>query len=189
MVEKYRVKNCVFQNNNAAAGGAIFTDNVKIRIENCEFTNNSAWQDNGGALYLNCADYEDCVIDVVNNVFTRNRAEVNGGAIKWNDIMPRFLTSNQFTENVALYGNDIASFPVKIQRVNTTGRLLEALPTLPSGQSAGVQLEYALIDHIDQVVKSDNSSEGEIMPYDSHTTVSGSTKITATDGILKFSDY
>ena len=61
-------------------------------------------------------------------------------------------------DNFALYGNDIASFPVLIERYTPSGRQLEEIPTLPSGQSAGVSIEYALIDHLGQVVTTDNKS-------------------------------
>ena len=45
-----------------------------------------------------------------NNRFTNNEAENAGGALKWDDVEPKFA-NNIFSNNYAkLYGNDIACF-------------------------------------------------------------------------------
>ena len=43
-----------------------------------------------------------------------NTALYAGGAIKWDDIIPSNLTDNIYSDNLALYGNDRASYPIKL---------------------------------------------------------------------------
>lgn len=50
---------------------------------------------------------------IENNTFANNKAMIEGGAIKWNDEMPLFL-NNIFFNNSAIYGENIASFPIRI---------------------------------------------------------------------------
>ena len=52
-------------------------------------------------------------MNIRNNTFTNNEATVEGGAIKWNDEMPTFL-DNIFSNNSAIYGKNIASFPIRM---------------------------------------------------------------------------
>ena len=50
---------------------------------------------------------------ISNNTFSNNKAIIEGGAIKWNDEMPLF-SDNLFFNNSAIYGENIASFPIRI---------------------------------------------------------------------------
>ena len=52
-------------------------------------------------------------MNIFNNTFSSNKATIEGGAIKWNDEMPVFL-NNKFVNNSAIYGENIASFPIRI---------------------------------------------------------------------------
>jgi len=50
---------------------------------------------------------------ISSNIFNSNVAFTEGGAVKWNDENPTFI-DNTFLNNSALYGADIASFPIRI---------------------------------------------------------------------------
>ena len=50
---------------------------------------------------------------ILNNTFSNNKAIIEGGGIKWNDEMP-LLLGNLFLNNSAIYGEDIACFPIRI---------------------------------------------------------------------------
>ena len=52
-------------------------------------------------------------IQIIDNIFMNNSAGLEGGAIKWSDEMPYFL-NNTYMNNSAIYGEDIASFPIRI---------------------------------------------------------------------------
>lgn len=52
-------------------------------------------------------------IKVSENFFQENSAKIEGGAIKWSDEQP-LIINNTFLNNSALYGNDIASFPLRL---------------------------------------------------------------------------
>ena len=81
-------------------------------LASSRFINNEAEKD-GGSLYLSCSS-ANCEFYVSNNTFTINRANNSGGAIKWNDVRPYNLSNNIFVDNSALYGNDIASYPIAL---------------------------------------------------------------------------
>ena len=94
-----------------------------MEIENWNFESNHATRGNGGALILECPDFDYCQFHVYDNTFTFNTAIISGGAIKWNDIQPYNLTLNTYHENYAVYGNDIASFPIKLEIINIPRKL------------------------------------------------------------------
>jgi len=52
-------------------------------------------------------------MNISDNTFVNNTALIEGGAIKWNDEMPFFL-NNLFLNNSAIYGDNIACFPIRI---------------------------------------------------------------------------
>ena len=85
-----------------------------IEIRDWIFESNSALNGDGGSLYLACPDFTYCEYDVYGNSFVSNTASISGGAIKWNDIIPFNLSLNTFDDNSAIYGNDIASYPIAI---------------------------------------------------------------------------
>ena len=54
---------------------------------------------------------------IKDNIFANNFALLEGGAIKWNDEMP-IISNNTFWNNIAVYGENIASFPLRISLKN-----------------------------------------------------------------------
>ena len=52
-------------------------------------------------------------LNITDNIFINNSAVLEGGAIKWNDEMP-IISNNTFENNTAVYGDNIASFPLRI---------------------------------------------------------------------------
>lgn len=69
----------------------------------------------GGGVYVFLSNevhfnYETNVID---SVFWNNSASWEGGAIKYN-LYPPVISNCSFESNSALYGNNIASYPVKM---------------------------------------------------------------------------
>ena len=112
VAENGSINNCNFTNNSASSGGAIYWVAEKGTISNCNFTNNSA-ADSGGAIYLNnftnSVNISNC--DFRNNSVSNNYFGVNrgGGAICLigNGIHIKNCT---FISNLAKYSNGGAIF-------------------------------------------------------------------------------
>mmetsp|Transcript_11803 Transcript_11803/g.1764 ORF Transcript_11803/g.1764 Transcript_11803/m.1764 type:complete len:92 (+) Transcript_11803:748-1023(+) len=75
-------------------------------------------------MILLCSDVKDCIFEVKSVVFNKNKACRNGGAFYWVDIMP-IETDVKYTDNTAHYGDDTASFPIRLQSINDQGELIE----------------------------------------------------------------
>ena len=103
----------------------------------------------------------EVIID--NNIFFGNLA-MEGGAIKWIESEPSKLDSNNFNSNKAIYGQNIAAFPLKIsliirqQNPNSSisdnfSQMLN-LKELQSGDYSSYLLNFQIIDHYNQTVVS-----------------------------------
>ena len=128
-----------FLDNVAENAGAIYVSNHIMEIRDWNFDSNRATLGDGGGLYLEWANNYDCEYDVYNNTFTKNLANISGGAVAWNDIMPYNLSNNTYELNSALYGNDIASYPIRIEIIDNESRILEdnyVISNIPSGYPA-----------------------------------------------------
>ena len=160
--------NCSFSNIQGSYGGVIYIENTELMINNSYFLNNSA--ENGGSIYFEC-DYilqDYCYLGLYNNTFNYNLAENHGGAIKWAFKKPEGILSNKFFGNIARnYGNDIASFPIKLAlQIYNTSNVSQITFSLPdslyqtlgpqkasSGQKMDFTMEFYLIDEENQKIK------------------------------------
>lgn len=84
----YTVDNCTFYNNTANYGGTIYGSTriakMKLTIENSSFEKNSVIKDkeataDGGCIAFAMSFLNDVTISIINNNFTKNSAESNGG--------------------------------------------------------------------------------------------------------------
>jgi len=89
---KIKLSNCVFSNNKAGLGGAIYADNIN-EIKEITFINNTAGK--GGAIYA------DTINEIGNCKFHYNTAS-RGGAVYANKIHE--IRSSKFTNNTAIEG-------------------------------------------------------------------------------------
>ena len=65
------------------------------------------------------------------------------------------MTRNTFENNTAAYGNETASFPVKImQVVNSTLQTVNQLENVPSGRSINSSLTFAIVDEDNKIMVS-----------------------------------
>ncbi|MEJ2704910.1 MAG: C10 family peptidase, partial [Sedimentisphaerales bacterium] len=72
------VMNCVFEQNAASIGGAIFNENAGPTLTNCTFNDNSAQA--GGAIYSH-GELGACSPVLTSCIFSANTAAFNGGAV------------------------------------------------------------------------------------------------------------
>lgn len=117
------------------------------------------------------------IMEISSNIFQYNKAIKEGGAVKWSDEQPSFF-NNSFENNSAVYGEDIASFPIRMilnffnksnfsasnylppdkNKIlwNTTYSKI-SLSNISSGNSIQFVLEFILLDVYGKIV---NLNEG-----------------------------
>ena len=100
-------------------------------------------------------------INIYDNVFENNTAKIDGGAIMWSDESPD-LCNNTFINNSAIYGENIASFPIRIILNIYNG-------TSDDGSNSNVifpQKDDILWNNTrETMLLLDNISSGNIIPY------------------------
>ena len=163
----------------ASPGGAIDTLNSQVNINTCTFENNRATD--GGAIAFRCEEGNTCTYNITGNTFRNNTALANGGAMHYDFYRPN-ISGNIYISNVALYGPDLAGFPVKIE--------IETLPTqiYVSGQQIEKLIQYKLIDHDGLTIATDSDSVITISPVQSTDKVIGNTDVTVNNGVATFKD-
>ncbi|CDW87526.1 UNKNOWN [Stylonychia lemnae] len=123
---KYQILDSIFQGCEAQqTGGAIFLDNIQyMTIESTKFQENKVKYSkdasnmevsgSGGAVYYTCnSQLLNCKFEIIRkSIFSKNSAEIKGGAIFWDTLEPIYLDSDIiFRDNSAkFYGNDVACF-------------------------------------------------------------------------------
>lgn len=100
---------------------------------------------------ISCNYLSPCQNLIEDNRFINNSALKDGGAIKY-DSYPPVLTNNTYTNNQAVYGTNVASYPVKIMKLNGT-RLEEftSVTDAPSGEALEYSVHLAIVD-VDGVI-------------------------------------
>ncbi|CAG9325837.1 unnamed protein product [Blepharisma stoltei] len=210
----YEISSCSFTENSANKGGALYINDLSGSILTTTFTSNKAISNQdfyeseitegiGGAIKLSCIKSEECKFSIKSCNFTGNSATYNGGAINWDDWKPK-LNDNYFMNNVAEYGNDYSSYPIKLMSVNENGELegyknrrrLEDIPisnfsllSVAPGQDSKKPIMVALVDNMNQIITTDNASLGELKSQNVSTIIAGITKVKAHKGIFTFSQY
>lgn len=209
----YSLFNNTYSGNTALGAGAVYVNGVSINIQQSFFLSNtatgtpatvasSAITGNAGGILLDCLDFTTCAYNLTDSYFEGNSAVGNGGGIYWRKIMPN-MTGTTFGRNTASYAPSVASYPVAIKGVDSNGTLLgytqsrvlttttqaASLEDVAPGQPVTMSLVLALVDHLGNIVKTDNSSPGELGTSSTDIGLSGTTKVTALNGIFNFSAF
>lgn len=108
------IENSYFFNNTVSdVGGVLFLNNIYfLKLQNNIFYFNIASY--GGVIFYDCFRNDSQLI-LQMNFFLKNKGLLEGGAIKWTFKEPLFIKKNSFIDNQAIYGNDIATLPVRIK--------------------------------------------------------------------------
>ena len=99
-------------------------------------------------------------ISIENNTFYGNSA-LQGGGICFTNVVPNpsFVSSNVFNDNNATYGNDFASYPIRMLLVqpDNTSFYNETLYRDTSNPGIPIQnsLTFELVDHFQNLVNLD----------------------------------
>lgn len=100
----HAIHDCIFEGNEANAGGAIFVSSANVSFNNLKFNNNKA--NSGGAVSVSSGPSLGKGLEIYNSEFTNNTAVDNGGAI---DVSGSFIVDNgKFTANSANSGGAIS---------------------------------------------------------------------------------
>ena len=108
LMGSYYILQSFFDHNQAFSnGGAIYAQNCPLQINSSNFTKNLA-NLMGGAIFFE--GNQNLVLN--NDNFLDNSAN-EGGAVKYTDMPPIFDNTTNFQQNSALYGPNIAAYPVR----------------------------------------------------------------------------
>ena len=174
----WTISNSTFDSCIANAGGAVYAETCSVCISDCFFLNNTAME-RGGAILL--AAQTPVLSIIQRSSFTRNWAGLKGGGICWEGTQsPPKFTDNQNLSNTALYGNDVASFPIALALKSSA-----SLSNVASGQMSNIPIILELVDYNGQVVTIEKSSFAQI----NSSNVEGATRVLVSNGRFTFSDY
>ena len=176
-----------------SGGGGIYAGNVNLlRIISSSLRDNSAEGVNagrGGGVLFDCDNLESnytCSTDFQDNIFTNNRAEVEGGGIATLIASISDLEGCTFQNNTSAYGGDITNSLTSIVankpllNANYT-HLGDILLTLASGQPMTDPIYIYLQDQEGNIITSDSSSTLLFTAVDQSTSMTGNL-ITAKNG-------
>ena len=90
-----------------------------------------------------------------------------------------------FENNLALYGKNIASYPIKIASIDHQSDII-TLTDVVSGQIYSPALKFELVDHDDQVNTIDNTSKIKIKLIAENTAVTGFAQSVVHQGVASF---
>ncbi|CDW79044.1 UNKNOWN [Stylonychia lemnae] len=130
-------------------GGAIVSHNSDLIIENSNF--DQCQSKIGGSIAIMCAGMNACKSKIYTSSFSNNYAILEGGSIYFDSYVPQGLETNTFTNNIAQYGDDIASFPVNINLISQT------IQTVASGQKYQGYILAEIVDLFNNRIKLDVS--------------------------------
>ncbi|CAI2375458.1 unnamed protein product [Moneuplotes crassus] len=181
------VQNSIFHQNgksNLLLGGGIQMEDSSVSIRNSTFSNNIAYV--GGAIYFSCSSTVLCYLNLSNNTFEHNSASFKGGALYYDYSRPIFGDSLVYTNNTANYGNNIASYAVKVTFANDSRAPLK-LNDFGSGLAYPETLNFAVRDYDDQVMNLNSQDQIRMSATNSKTTeVKGFNSAPLRNGIAEF---
>jgi len=137
-------------------GGALKIYDSSLRITNCLFNQNIAHS--GGAIFFTWSSLNSWNLDIEDSHFTSNRATEKGGAIYYDYKRPNFITNISYLNNTASYGPNIASYGVKITFSTSTSTDMK-ISNLGSGITYEQQMKLVVRDYDDQVMVLNNENQ------------------------------
>jgi hypothetical protein len=168
----------------SAKGSAFRIQNSVLIIEETKFHNNTAHS--GGAISFEWTSLAFCELIIRNSTFIGNKGIDEGGAIYYNYKRPT-LDNVTFDSNEAIYGPDIASYPVKIRIRNNQSTQTTRLSNVGSGVKHDEVLYLMLLDYDDQVMVLNNVNQIIITSIDrNNSSVLGTNSALLRSGVATF---
>ena len=163
-------------------GGALYIYRSNVTVSDSTFTNNTASK--GGAVQIDCSLTRQCTNTITNSTFTDNSAKIQGGAINYN-MNPPVMSLNSFSNNSAVYGDNIASYPVKIVQTDSGDSNIH-IEGAASGLKHTDTLSFEIIDFEGQVVNNENKDTVKIASSTSEVSLSGTNFAKINNGTIEF---
>ena len=127
-----------------------------------------------------------CSYSLLNTEISYSNAEAKGGAIFYDLYRPE-LENNTFVNNTARYGNDIASYPIKIKLKDIDSDSI-MLNDVVSGQMYSPTLVFLLVDHDEQQIFTDSFSTIKINSLSNNTSLDGTLVVAVNQGEATFDE-
>ena len=151
-------------------GGALHMINSNSTMMNMTFNHNTAQI--GGAIHISCDNYDICQNTISDSNISYNYAVEQGGAINYDFRRPEISNNIIFIENVAQYGPNIASYPVRIvNSVNMNDPIV--LTNVASGLVYQETIRMLLIDFDNQTMNLVNNDQIKIVQVTSGAQLKG----------------
>mmetsp|Transcript_33503 Transcript_33503/g.58684 ORF Transcript_33503/g.58684 Transcript_33503/m.58684 type:complete len:1193 (+) Transcript_33503:2-3580(+) len=176
-----RIEDSSFNNCTAQQGGALYIAHAPLEIASSHFQNNTAQI---GGCIVHLSTDEKFSFELLYNEFISSSASI-GGAVYWNGLVP-VNSSNTFVDNTAVYGPNLASYGIRLARLNDKLEIADVLTdTEAPGQFLTHKLLLGLFDCYGQLVKTDNSSY-VYLTMSLNTKLAGSDTAIAREGIFNY---
>ena len=145
---------------NTLFGGALNIENSNSTMRNMTFEYNFA--QTGGAIHIKCNIYDICQNIISNSIFSNNIAIKQGGAINYDFRRPE-LSNLTFSNNEAVYGPNITSYPVRIvNSVMMNDPII--LTNVTSEMTYHETIRMFLVDYDSQTVNLISNTQVKIQP-------------------------
>ena len=127
-----------------------------------------------------------CSFNITGSQYKNSKAGIKGGAIYY-DLYRPIMEQTSFSNNSAIYGNDIASYPIKITLTHTDSDDI-VLNDVVSGQIYLPALEFKLVDHDGQTISTDSSSIIKVSSININTSIDGTLRAVTNQGVVSFDE-
>ena len=166
---------------NVSNGGALDIIDSSVSLSNSRFEQNQA--QSGATISVRCTNKSIWINQFDSSNFANNTAEVQGGAIYYNFRRPK-LNYIVFDKNIAPYGINIASYPIKIvEKISKSSQMV--YEGVPSGIKFKYILTLTIIDFDDQTFP-DSTSSIKINSITQGASVSGFNSAKVNNGVAEF---
>ena len=164
-------------------GGAIEIINSQLSVINSTFINNTAMS--GGAISFEWTNLSNWDLQINNSIFSLNTAVLQGGAIYYSYKRPIF-SQITYDNNKAQYGNDIASYAVKIRFAKVDSDKMK-LTNMASGIKFKNDINFELVDADNQVMVLNSINQIALTPVSNSTKIAGINVALLKNGIATLS--
>ena len=171
------------QNQPSIRGGGILFSETNFTISSSIFYNNTAKY--GAGIYISCQLDPVCLTSISNTTFTANEAQSSGGGIMY-DLYRPTLSNLVFSNNSALYGPEIGSYPIKI-KIGNSSLNYASIENAVSGQITQA-FTFSITDYDDQVMNLDSVSKIAVKPITSGAQTSGKSTGVAISGVAQMNE-
>jgi hypothetical protein len=164
------------------SGGAILIKDSSVNIDNTIFDNNYAQQ--GAAISIEWTEYDLWNNSISSSTFQNNEAVYQGGSIYY-DFKRPVLSENIHHLNTAKYGENIASYPIRIALKDNPFKNI-TFSDISSGQEYNGSIELALFDFDNQITSLINTGNIKILPQTKNAKIRGTVSSKIVNGVSFF---